>query len=63
VQGSTSACPGPGTARQKALHKEVKALADRYASQYKEVPDDNFFKAYIGKVTIKAVVDETKPLD
>lgn len=41
----------------------LKALADRYAAQYKEVPDHNFFKAYIGMMTVKAVVDETKSFD
>jgi branched-chain amino acid transport system substrate-binding protein len=41
----------------------LKALAARYVAQYKEDPDHNFFKAYIGMMTVKAVVDKTKSLD
>jgi branched-chain amino acid transport system substrate-binding protein len=41
----------------------LKALNDRYVAQYKELPDHNFFKAYMGMMTVKAVVDETKSFD
>jgi branched-chain amino acid transport system substrate-binding protein len=40
-----------------------KALNDRYVGQFKELPDHNFFKAYMGMMTVKAVVDETKSFD
>jgi branched-chain amino acid transport system substrate-binding protein len=41
----------------------LRALNDRYVAQYKELPDHNFFKAYMGMMTVKAVVDETKSFD
>ncbi len=41
----------------------LKALNDRYVAQYKELPDHNFFKAYMGMMTVKAVADETKSFD
>ena len=40
-----------------------KALTERYVTQFKELPDHNFFKAYMGMMTVKAVVDETKSFD
>ncbi len=40
-----------------------KALNDRYVAQFKELPDHNFFKAYMGMMTVKAVVEETKSFD
>jgi len=40
-----------------------KTLNDRYVAQFKELPDHNFFKAYMGMMTVKAVVDETKSFD
>ncbi len=39
------------------------ALADRYVAQFKELPDHNFFKAYMATMIVKAVVDETKSFD
>ncbi len=41
----------------------LKALNGRYVAQYKELPDHNFFKAYMGMMIVKAVADETKSLD
>ena len=41
----------------------LKPLADRYVAQFKEFPDHNFFKAYMGMMTVKAVADETKSFD
>jgi branched-chain amino acid transport system substrate-binding protein len=40
-----------------------KSLNDRYVEQFKELPDHNFFKAYMGMMTVKAVADETKSFD
>jgi branched-chain amino acid transport system substrate-binding protein len=41
----------------------LKPLTDRYVGQFKELPDHNFFKAYMGMMTVKAVVNETKSFD
>jgi branched-chain amino acid transport system substrate-binding protein len=41
----------------------LKPLTDRYVEQFKELPDHNFFKAYMGMMTVKAAVEETKSLD
>jgi branched-chain amino acid transport system substrate-binding protein len=41
----------------------LKPLADRYLAKFKELPDHNFYKAYIGTMTVRAVVEETKTLD
>ncbi len=41
----------------------LKALNGRYVAQHNELPDHNFFKAYMGAMTVKAVVDETKSFD
>jgi branched-chain amino acid transport system substrate-binding protein len=41
----------------------LKPLTDRYVAQFKELPDHNFFKAYMGMMTVKAAVDETKSFD
>jgi branched-chain amino acid transport system substrate-binding protein len=41
----------------------LKPLTDRYVAQFKELPDHNFFKAYMGMMTVKAVVDETRSFD
>jgi branched-chain amino acid transport system substrate-binding protein len=41
----------------------LKPLTDRYVAQFKELPDHNFFKAYMGMMVVKAAVDETKSLD
>ena len=41
----------------------LKPIGDKYLSKYRELPDHNFFQAYIGAYIVKAVVDETKSFD
>ena len=41
----------------------LKPLNDRYVAQFKELPDHNFFKAYMAVMVVKAAADETKSLD
>jgi branched-chain amino acid transport system substrate-binding protein len=41
----------------------LKPLTDRYVAQFKELPDHNFFKSYMGMMAVKATVDETKSFD
>jgi len=41
----------------------LKPLADRYLAKFKELPDHNFYKGYIGTMTVKAVAEETKSFD
>lgn len=40
-----------------------KPLAAKYLAKYGELPDHNFYKAYISTYVVKAVVDETKSFD
>ena len=41
----------------------LKAVADRYQAKYQELPDHNFYKAYISMSLIKAVVEQNKSFD
>jgi branched-chain amino acid transport system substrate-binding protein len=41
----------------------LKAVADKYQAKYQELPDHNFYKAYISMSLIKAVVEQNKSFD
>jgi branched-chain amino acid transport system substrate-binding protein len=41
----------------------MKALAEKYLKKYGELPDHNFYKAYIGLQVVNAVVKETGSFD
>jgi branched-chain amino acid transport system substrate-binding protein len=41
----------------------LKALADKYENKYGELPDHNFYKAYMGTYTVKAIVEEIGAFD
>ena len=41
----------------------LKAVADKYQAKYQELPDHNFYKAYISMYLIKAVVEQNKSFD
>ena len=45
------------------IAKEQKPLADKYESKYSELPDHNFFKAYISVYVVKAAVEEIGSFD
>ena len=45
------------------IAKEQKPLADKYESKYSELPDHNFFKAYISVYIVKAAVEEIGSFD
>jgi branched-chain amino acid transport system substrate-binding protein len=42
---------------------EFKPIADRYIKKYNEVPDHNFFKAYMGMQIVKAITEEIGTFD
>jgi len=45
------------------IAKEQKPLADKYEAKYAELPDHNFFKAYISVYVVKAAVEEIGAFD
>ena len=42
---------------------EFRQLAERYQQKYNEVPDHNFFKAYMGMQIVKAITEEIGSFD
>jgi branched-chain amino acid transport system substrate-binding protein len=41
----------------------LKPIGDKYLNKYRELPDHNFFQAYIGTYVVKAVAEETGGFD